>query len=185
MTFHPTCGLDSQIRSPQLSRGALCASIGGRRKRERSLSNDHLKEDAQSFGRTTVPTAASMPGAEFLEHLGPKDGFYRNAFRIARGHLSFESMKLDVQPRLNALGRQSLAQILCNAALKSIDLANVDLGNQEDVAALVSSLTSMRLQDLGLSRCRLTSRAMGDVALLLRNTPSLRRLNLAAWTKDD
>ena len=61
------------------------------------------------------------------------------------------------------------------------DLLEVDLANHEDVAALVSSLMSMQLQGLGLSRCRLTSRAMSDVALLLRNMPSLRRLNLAAW----
>ncbi|CAE7919646.1 unnamed protein product [Symbiodinium necroappetens] len=111
------------------------------------------------------------------------DPFYRNTFVIGRGYLgealasSQPSFNFDCQPRLSGLGREGLRHLLAGTrSLRSLHLGNVDLGGQIWADLVNSMLPGLSLQELVLSRCRLS--AVKPLGALLRACPKLRLLDL-------
>ena len=120
------------------------------------------------------------------------DPFYRNALLIGRNHLA-ESLtakqphlNFDCQPRLSEVGRTGLRNLLAGVhTIAELDLANVNLRNDQEVHALVSSLTSAatgpNLRVLCLSRCQLTEKSTSAIGILLKSS-RLSKLDLEGNT---
>lgn len=119
------------------------------------------------------------------------DPFYRNAFAIGRNHLgealavSRPCLNFDCHPRLTDIGRTGLRNLLAGVrAIRELDLANVNLQNDQEVDELISAMTSAKvpnLKVLGLSRCRLNQKSTRAIGALLQMCP-LKRLDLEGNT---
>ena len=120
-----------------------------------------------------------------------KDPFYRNAFAIGRNHLgealavSRPCLNFDCHPRLTDVGRTGLRNLLAGVrAIRELDLANVNLQDDQEVDELISAMTSAKapnLQVLGLSRCHLNQKSTRAIGALLQMSP-LKRLDLEGNT---
>lgn len=119
------------------------------------------------------------------------DPFYRNAFAMGRNHLgealavSRPCLNFDCHPRLTDVGRTGLRNLLAGVrAITELDLANVNLQNDQEVDELISAMTSAKapnLQVLGLSRCHLNQKSTRAIGALLQMSP-LKRLDLEGNT---
>ncbi|CAE7581435.1 unnamed protein product [Symbiodinium pilosum] len=146
----------------------------------------HLSFQEALFVRALARSGRPFPsfwGSDSALNTSLNDAFYRNTFVIGRGFLGEAlaskrpALSFDCQPRLSELGREGFRNLAAGTcSLRRLNLANVNLGDGQEVEALVAAVPGLpQLEELVLTRCRLS--AVKPMARLLRSCP-LRLLDL-------